>query len=46
MTDSKKESVCYTIERKFLAKVSSDELIKCIIQSHILQALKEEAEKP
>ena len=45
MSDSRKEPVYYTVERKFLAKTSADELIKYIIQSHILQELEKEAEK-
>ncbi len=45
MSDSRKEPVYYTVEREFLAKVSTDEFIRCMIQSHILQELKEEAEE-
>ncbi len=45
MTDSKKEPEFYTVEREFLSKISTDEFIKCIIQSHILPELKKEAEE-
>ena len=35
MEITKKESTSYTIERKFLAKISVTEFVSRIIQSHI-----------
>lgn len=35
MKNGRQEEICYTIERKFLAKITAAELVSRIIQHHI-----------
>lgn len=41
MNDGEQETICYTVEREFLAKITVAELVTLIIQAHI----KEQTEK-
>lgn len=35
MKDGRRETICYTIEREFLAKITVAELVNRIIQTHL-----------
>ncbi len=35
MKDGRRETVCYTVEREFLAKINVAELVNRIIQTHL-----------
>ena len=35
MNDGEQETICYTIEREFLAKITVAELVNRIIQTHL-----------
>lgn len=46
MKDGKQETICYTIEREFLAKITVAELINRIIQPHVKEQTGKEAVSP
>lgn len=46
MNDGEQETICYTIEREFLAKITVAELVNLIIQIHVKEQTGKEAVSP
>lgn len=46
MKDGRRETICYTIEREFLAKITVAELVNRIIQTHIKEKTGKETASP
>lgn len=46
MKNGRQETICYTIEREFLAKITVAELVNRIIQTHIKEQTEKEVVSP
>lgn len=46
MNDSEQETICYTIEREFLAKITVAELVNLIIHAHVKEQTGKETVSP
>lgn len=46
MKHSTQETICYTVEREFLAEITVAELVNRIIQTHIKEETGKEAVSP
>lgn len=46
MKDGEQETICYTIEREFLAKITVAELVNLIIQIHVKEQNGQETVSP